>query len=149
MFTFDMKLLESALPCCVILKNGTVKCIFVYCCMLYYISKGLFSFILKDCLDKWSWVLTSRCPHIKAKVSRKKGAIFYENGPQKIKLLEWCSFKLFCSTSSHHFNFVWMYVFNAFSHYNKKNRKTSTNTNLNFDAKKSRFIFTSTSARVK
>ena len=66
-------------------------------------------------MDKWSWVLTSRCPHITAKVSRKKGAIFYENGPQKIKLLEWCSFKLFCSTSSHHFNFVWMYVFNAFS----------------------------------
>ena len=109
------------------------------------LDKGLFSLSKKDGLDKWSW-------HLDVRISQKfcqKRCNFLWKWSQKIKLLEWCSFKLFCSTSSHHFNFVWMYVFNAFSHYNKKNRKTDTNTNLNFVAKKSRFIFTSTSARVK
>ena len=107
------------------------------------LDKGLFSLSKKDGLDKWSW-------HLDVRISQKfcqKRCNFLWKWSQKIKLLEWCSFKLLCSTSSHHFNFVWMYVFNAFSpHYNKKNRKTSTNTNLNLDAKKSRFIFTSTSS---
>ena len=75
------------------------------------LDKGLFSLSKKDGLDKWSW-------HLDVRISQKfcqKRCNFLWKWSQKIKLLEWCSFKLFCSTSSHHFNFVWMYVFNAFS----------------------------------
>ena len=108
------------------------------------LDKGLFSLSKKDGLDKWSW-------HLDVRISQKfcqKRCNFLWKWSQKIKLLEWCSFKLFCSTSSHHFNFVWMYVFNAFSPITIKRigKQARTLIWIWTRKKKSRFIFTSKSS---